>query len=148
MPVGVHNVRARGAAHSNWKGDSASYKAKHHWAARSFGRPSLCEKCGRTKAPNGDRRYFQWANVSGRYLRIRKDWMRLCAKCHGEMDRHIRRNSRLNSNNTSGEKNVSWYAVQKKWGVNVALKGKKVFLGLFRTKKSAVLARDEYRANV
>ena len=49
---------------SNWKGDDAGYHALHKWV------------------PRGMKRYFQWANISRKYLRDLSDWKRLCKKCH------------------------------------------------------------------
>jgi len=136
-----------GQRHKCWKGDAASYKAKHQWVARILGRPRVCQECGRTVPPRGhetDQKYFQWANISGHYLRIVEDWKRLCAACHGKFDRHLRRHSKTPKTNTSGEKNIHWYKRNRKWGVRVGLGGKHVFLGLFLTKEGAVKARDAY----
>ena len=32
----------------NWKGDNAGYGSKHDWIKLHFGKPSLCENCGKT----------------------------------------------------------------------------------------------------
>lgn len=37
--------------------------------------------------PEGKKRYFQWANISGEYLRIVSDWKQLCVKCHKKFDK-------------------------------------------------------------
>ena len=68
-------------AHFLWKGDRASYTAIHQWMRRHFGEPKRCEKCKTTKAKR-----FEWANISGKYLRGRADWIRLCTTCHHRMD--------------------------------------------------------------
>lgn len=70
-----------GEANPKWKGDAAGYAAKHIWMRNHYGTPQECEHCG-TKE---DRRY-QWANVSGEYLRERTDWLRLCIPCHKKYD--------------------------------------------------------------
>lgn len=36
-----------------------------------------CERCHRT-----DKKKYEWANKSGRYLRDLTDWIRLCTSCH------------------------------------------------------------------
>jgi len=59
----------------------------HAWVARKLGRPSLCEHCGVDKIPEGYKRYFNWANISGGYKRDLKDWIRLCRPCHIRYDR-------------------------------------------------------------
>ena len=68
--------------HPEWKGEEASYDAKHQWVARWKGRPSLCEDCGTTKA-----KVYNWANISGKYLRDLNDYKRLCRKCHHKFDK-------------------------------------------------------------
>ena len=77
-------IKFKGVAHANWKGDDVGYQALHTWVARELGRPNMCESCGRVE----DRPYFiQWANKSGKYLRELSDWIRLCARCHYHYDR-------------------------------------------------------------
>ena len=59
----------------NWKGDSASYTAKHTWVRNNYGRATRCEHCG-------SRKNVHWANISGEHKRDRKDWKQLCVSCH------------------------------------------------------------------
>ena len=66
---------------NSWKGDSAGYRAVHLWLCRTYGQPETCEECG---AENLKGHSIQWANKSGKYLRERQDWERLCCKCHGK----------------------------------------------------------------
>lgn len=66
-----------------WKGDKASYRAKHHWMVNNFGKADKCE--------NPDCKYlnprrYEWANISGNYMRELDDWMKLCPSCHRRMD--------------------------------------------------------------
>lgn len=72
---------AKGKENGMWKGDSASYYAKHIWMKTNFGKPQMCENCGTT-----ERRMYHWANISGRYIRDRSDWLRLCVPCHKSHD--------------------------------------------------------------
>jgi len=67
----------KGKKHPNWKGDNVGYNALHTWIIRNLGSPSYCKECG-TK--NSKR--FIWHNIDRRYLRNKKDWQRLCSKCH------------------------------------------------------------------
>ncbi len=67
--------------HFEWKGELASYAAKHHWVARWLGKPKFCEECKTTIAKT-----YNWANISGKYKRDLKDWKRLCRKCHHKFD--------------------------------------------------------------
>jgi len=65
----------------NWKGDDASYFAKHIWANNHFGKPRFCEHC---KCSN--RKMYHWANISNKGYRDRNDWIRLCVPCHKKFD--------------------------------------------------------------
>lgn len=71
-----------GKDHWYWRGDEASYYAKHIWLVRHYGRASKCEKC---ISPIAKR--FEWANISGKYKRDIKDYVQLCISCHRLMDR-------------------------------------------------------------
>lgn len=66
-----------------WKGEEASYYAKHIWASYNFGRPLQCEHCLKTVDST---RKIHWANISGQYKRERSDWLRLCVSCHRKYD--------------------------------------------------------------
>lgn len=66
---------------NKWKGDDASYYAKHIWVGNNFGRPNFCEHC-----KSKDEKMYHWANISGEYKRIREDWKRLCVSCHKKYD--------------------------------------------------------------
>ncbi len=82
---GVKSPKTANERHPNWKGESASYTAKHIWASYNLGHPLTCEECGlmfeRTRSLN-------WANISGLYKREPSDWKRLCIPCHRKFDRH------------------------------------------------------------
>lgn len=65
----------------NWKGDDVGYQGIHRWLDRNYGKPRLCEHCFTTSA-----RFFDWANLSGKYIRDRNDYKRLCRRCHIKMD--------------------------------------------------------------
>lgn len=64
-----------------WKGDKASYSAKHKWVASKYTKSEYCDDCGRSGIP------IEWANISGEYHRERDDWRNLCKKCHFEYDK-------------------------------------------------------------
>jgi len=59
-----------------------AYRAVHYWIAKQMGKPQECENCGCT---DGDVAY-EWANLSGEYLRDISDWARLCKRCHNLID--------------------------------------------------------------
>lgn len=73
--------RTTGISNVNWKGDNASYAAKHIWITYHYGAPKVCEECCAS-----DRKMYHWANISGEYRRDRTDWLRLCVPCHKKMD--------------------------------------------------------------
>lgn len=73
----------KGEKHVNWAGDEVGYNALHTWITNNYGSPSKCEDC---KTEESKR--FMWHNISGEYKRTKKDWKRLCAKCHA----HIHKN--------------------------------------------------------
>lgn len=70
----------------NYKGESASYSAHHHWIKYHKGRAEKCQNCGLNEIPPEQTRYFEWANVSGLYLRNVDDWVELCVRCHRLID--------------------------------------------------------------
>lgn len=85
----IENVRQghRGVRNYLWKGTKVGYRALHIWVQTWLGKPRFCEKCKRIDYP---KRYYHWANRSGKYLRRLSDWIRLCAKCHGLFDKRKR----------------------------------------------------------
>ena len=75
--VGAFGPKAR-----RWKGEDASYAAKHMWIHKHYGKASYCENDSSHRSSR-----FEWANISGTYQRERSDYKQLCRKCHIEMDR-------------------------------------------------------------
>jgi hypothetical protein len=78
------SLKAKGKGNSQWKGDDVRYAALHEWVRKNFGQPETCEDC-KTSGLKGKK--IHWANVSGRYLRLRRDWKRLCVKCHSKFSK-------------------------------------------------------------
>jgi len=66
-----------------WKGEKAGYVAIHLWVKKHFGRKDRCEHCQK-KPPEVSR--LELANISGKYQRIKSDWLTLCTSCHLKMD--------------------------------------------------------------
>ena len=64
----------------NWKGDKAKYRAIHAWIKNHYGKANKCEECNEWKNK------FVWANISGKYLRLREDYKMMCYSCHMNMD--------------------------------------------------------------
>jgi len=75
------NPKILGENHPNWKGDNVGYGGVHDWIREKYGTPSLCDKCGDTNSKR-----YEWANITGEYTRDRKNWQRLCVKCHRRLD--------------------------------------------------------------
>lgn len=77
-----------------WKGEEASYHAKHMWVRKHYGKPNECEQegCSYPKVVNAGRTIidkpsrYEWANISGEYKRERSDWVMLCPSCHRKID--------------------------------------------------------------
>lgn len=67
-----------------WFGSKSEYKALHHWIGKKFGKPTRCEECGQDGLT---RHKIHWASKNKQYTRDRKDWIRLCAKCHAIKDK-------------------------------------------------------------
>jgi hypothetical protein len=94
VALGIKPPVRMGEQNNKWKGDAVGYRALHDWVVSRFGRADQCEECGATKPPNPlttrgttYKRYFEWANISGTYLRVRSDWKKLCSPCHKAYDR-------------------------------------------------------------
>lgn len=73
-----------GKENFKWLGDGVGYQGIHSWVTHWKGKPNTCEKCGKT---NLSERQIHWANIDHKYRRVLDDYIRLCAKCHGEYDR-------------------------------------------------------------
>lgn len=70
-----------------WVGEKVSYQGVHHWIRNQYGHASLCEFCGvKTQEKYRKPPRFVWANLSGKYLRKRDDWMMACYRCHSILD--------------------------------------------------------------
>lgn len=65
----------------NWKGNKIGYWGVHCWLRRKYGKPNFCKICKSTT----EKKYV-WANISGKYKRDIKDYIRLCDKCHKKYD--------------------------------------------------------------
>lgn len=72
-----------------WKGEFASYYAKHNWTRRWLGKPERCSDCGISGVKKGGRWNIDWANKDHKYRRVKEDWVALCHKCHGEHDKTL-----------------------------------------------------------
>lgn len=80
--VSCGKVGKKGESNNSWAGDDIGYFGIHTWMQKTYGKPQFCEYCKRS-----DDRMYHWANLSGKYLRDRKDWARLCVPHHSALDK-------------------------------------------------------------
>ena len=73
---------------NSWKGDNVGYRGIHHWIRKQLGKANYCQDCKLNKVPEDKKRYFQWSNISGKYLRDLKDWVQRCIPCHMVYDKN------------------------------------------------------------
>ena len=66
----------------SWAADKIGYGGVHNWIAKKYGVADCCEnkQCSKKSIT------FEWANISGKYRRDRKDFMKLCRSCHRKFD--------------------------------------------------------------
>lgn len=90
--------------HPGWKGNKATYSSIHSCIRYHYGIANKCED----KNCNGKSKRYDWANISGKYKRIRSDWKMLCRSCHVLLDRknkcrkghlYTNKNTYINPNN-------------------------------------------------
>jgi uncharacterized protein with PIN domain len=75
-----HSAR-KGKIPYNFKHENAGYNAIHAWIRKHYGRAFKCFKCKTQLAKK-----YEWANVSGKYLRDINDYLQLCSSCHAIFD--------------------------------------------------------------
>ena len=80
-----------------WKGDTASYVAKHMWISKHNKKTGICQECGNSKNTR-----TEWSNISGTHKRDINDYIELCPSCHRKKDlkkTHCPQGHELNDNN-------------------------------------------------
>lgn len=80
-PTGRANYIAYGKNNPAWKGKDVGYVSLHKWVARKLGKANNCSFNSSHLSWR-----FEWANISGSYLRNINDWTQLCIKCHRDYD--------------------------------------------------------------
>lgn len=85
-----------GIKNHKWKGDNVSYRNLHRWVERNLGKAVKCENCKKV----GKEHEIHWSNNDHLYKRNLLDWTSLCAKCHAEHDKLLRRLKAVNSGKT------------------------------------------------
>ncbi len=80
MPYGIHNGFLRGNKRYNWKQDTASHSAYHHWLKCNFGKAYKCENPNCPKKPT---KRYEWSLLKGKnYNHLRENYWMLCVSCH------------------------------------------------------------------
>lgn len=82
LKIRLNSPREEKSVH--WKKENISYIGIHAWVYRKLGKPLICWNC-----KNDTYKRYTWHNLSGKYLRDIKDWIRLCYKCHYKADRNL-----------------------------------------------------------
>ena len=59
-----------------------SYMGKHRRIWKKYGKANKCESFSCDESC----KYFEWANVSGKYLEDISDWKMMCCRCHKLFD--------------------------------------------------------------
>lgn len=75
------SIAGKGRIPPNFKGDEVGYFAVHSWIHRHYGKANHC-----SFDPTHTSHHFEWANISGSYLRDVDDYAQLCIKCHRQYD--------------------------------------------------------------
>lgn len=73
--------------HWNWKGENASYNAKHWWIRTNYEHPLKCEDCGQPGEKINGKWNIEWSNKDHLYKRVREDYKGRCKKCHRKYDK-------------------------------------------------------------
>jgi len=101
-------------SYSEFNGSTSQYKYLHVKVAKAFGKPALCEDCGRT-----DAKRYDWANLGnnydGNYIIRREDWRRLCRSCHQKHDAHLFIGKRFSGKKHRAESRAKTSATLKKF---------------------------------
>jgi hypothetical protein len=98
--------------HPMWKGEKASYSAFHHWINHKMGKAIFC-----ALNENHKNCEYEWANISGKYLRDTSDYVSLCVSCHKKLDMttETREKNRLNMlGRTHASKTVTQFSLDGK----------------------------------
>jgi len=132
---GVGRPEMRRDNHPNWSGDDIGYGGVHAWIKKELGSPSICEKCGKSEL---NTKKIHWANKSGKYLRKKEDWFRLCINCHWKYDKPWL-SYKLPSTNKSGYRGVCFNKSKKRWQATISGK----FIGRYKIKEEAARAYDK-----
>lgn len=63
------------------------YWAVHQWMSYNYKKSGVCESCNKSGLSG---KQIHWTNISGKYMRDRKDFLELCASCHQKFDQRYK----------------------------------------------------------
>ncbi len=78
----VGNSGKPGSLNACWKGDDVGYFGIYEWLVTNFGKADHCEFDS-----SHTERFYEWCNISGRYIRDRNQFKMLCRSCHRKLDK-------------------------------------------------------------
>lgn len=83
--IGRPQPHKRKEGNGMWKGDKASYHAKHIWLNGNYGKAKECENL---TCVAENKRIFEYALLKGKkHKHDRKNYVTLCKSCHTKYDR-------------------------------------------------------------
>lgn len=74
-----------------WKGNNAGYSSKHKWILKHWAKTGICENCGNSPKPTGNRKYgTEFHSKDHKYNREdRNTWLEVCKSCHNKLDKNL-----------------------------------------------------------
>jgi len=117
---------------SQWKWYTRVYK-NTFYAARKENKKTIFMHRHIMKTPDN----MQCDHWDGDGLNNQDDNLRNCTVSQNQSNRKI------NRNNTSGYKGVSWNTYSNSWHVSIMILGKRIFLGSFYDPKDAAIVYDK-----
>jgi len=153
MRISMKGIRSL-AKHPAWLGEKAGYDAKHDWAREHLQLTNQCQLCNSEEN-------LTWANLSEKYQRISKDWIKLCCSCHMKFDsgkialkingkvfqRELSYFTRAKRKDSSSPYKGVFYKSgsgrRKRWMAQIVINRKPIRLGVYFTPEEAKMAYEK-----
>lgn len=87
IPLKPEHAKKVGDILRQWDRSETEYRNLHKKIQRWLGTPDTCTQCGKSGLIG---KQIHWANKSGKYLKTKNDWIRLCQQCHILYDKNLR----------------------------------------------------------
>lgn len=124
---------------NQFKWCASSFRSgKYYRAERSVSRKLVLMHRAIMNCPDG----MCVDHINHNTLDNRKENLRICTNWQNKM------NQKVQVNNTSGYKNVSFVKSRSKWRSRIKFKSKEMHIGYFNSKIEAALAHDEYASQL